>query len=329
MLRPALGRAGLPSATCHAVHHDHALRHVRRPARSASRRASLALPAEAQWKWKDKNGHIQYSDLPPPTGTPEKDILMQPSARHSSAPAAATSAPAAVRRGRGDRRRAAPTPRSKPSARRPRTKPPPRQGRAGEARQGPGRELRSRASSSWRRSKAASAWRRPMPRPASASSWTTSSAPTRPRATQRRDRDRLQVGLAFSGALAPACAAARSARARLIRIDQRAAGRSRPGHRRAAGLEGARAAPDADRLDAEIELGKALEQAAGADRIDRRGARRQLERHLGGNAVLRAAGDGDVQRRARRRPASAVRRPARRASRTSRRRCWRSGRTPD
>jgi Domain of unknown function (DUF4124) len=56
----------------------------------------LALPAEAQWKWKDKNGHIQYSDLPPPNGTPEQDVLMKPSARRSPAPAAATSAPAAV-----------------------------------------------------------------------------------------------------------------------------------------------------------------------------------------------------------------------------------------
>ena len=38
----------------------------------------LALPAEAQWKWKDKSGHVQYSDLPPPLGTPEQDILGKP-----------------------------------------------------------------------------------------------------------------------------------------------------------------------------------------------------------------------------------------------------------
>lgn len=38
----------------------------------------LALPAEAQWKWKDKNGHVQYSDLPPPPGTPDQDILGKP-----------------------------------------------------------------------------------------------------------------------------------------------------------------------------------------------------------------------------------------------------------
>ena len=38
----------------------------------------LALPAEAQWKWKDKSGRVQYSDLPPPLGTPEQDILGKP-----------------------------------------------------------------------------------------------------------------------------------------------------------------------------------------------------------------------------------------------------------
>jgi hypothetical protein len=38
-----------------------------------------ALPAEAQWKWRDKNGHVQYSDLPPPSGTADQDILARPS----------------------------------------------------------------------------------------------------------------------------------------------------------------------------------------------------------------------------------------------------------
>ena len=40
----------------------------------------VCLPAEAQWKWKDKGGRIQYSDLPPPVGTPDQDILSRPSA---------------------------------------------------------------------------------------------------------------------------------------------------------------------------------------------------------------------------------------------------------
>lgn len=38
----------------------------------------IALPAQAQWKWKDAAGKIQYSDLPPPNGTPDKDILQKP-----------------------------------------------------------------------------------------------------------------------------------------------------------------------------------------------------------------------------------------------------------
>ena len=41
----------------------------------------VALPAEAQWKWRDKTGHVQYSDLPPPNGTPEQDILARPGAQ--------------------------------------------------------------------------------------------------------------------------------------------------------------------------------------------------------------------------------------------------------
>ena len=40
----------------------------------------LSLPAEAQWKWRDKSGHVQYSDLPPPNGTPDQDILTRPNA---------------------------------------------------------------------------------------------------------------------------------------------------------------------------------------------------------------------------------------------------------
>ena len=40
--------------------------------------AFVALPAQAQWKWRDKSGHTQYSDLPPPQGTPDADILGRP-----------------------------------------------------------------------------------------------------------------------------------------------------------------------------------------------------------------------------------------------------------
>jgi len=65
--------------------------------------ATLSLPAAAQWKWRDKSGQIQYSDLPPPPGVAEKDILQRPNsaaqrraARVVSEPAsAASAAPAA------------------------------------------------------------------------------------------------------------------------------------------------------------------------------------------------------------------------------------------
>ena len=38
----------------------------------------ITLPATAQWKWRDKGGHVQYSDLPPPSGTADADILARP-----------------------------------------------------------------------------------------------------------------------------------------------------------------------------------------------------------------------------------------------------------
>jgi hypothetical protein len=50
--------------------------------------ALLALPAQAQWKWRDPAGHVQYSDLPPPSGTPDKDILARPAAQRRIAAAA-------------------------------------------------------------------------------------------------------------------------------------------------------------------------------------------------------------------------------------------------
>src|SRR5687767_312595 len=38
----------------------------------------LSQPAAAQWKWKDKGGRVQYSDLPPPPTVSEGDILQRP-----------------------------------------------------------------------------------------------------------------------------------------------------------------------------------------------------------------------------------------------------------
>jgi len=59
--------------------------------------ATLSLPAMAQWKWRDPAGHVQYSDLPPPPGTPDKDILQQPSGarRAPTTPVPAAPTPAA------------------------------------------------------------------------------------------------------------------------------------------------------------------------------------------------------------------------------------------
>jgi hypothetical protein len=53
--------------------------------------ALLAVPAQAQWKWRDKNGQTQYSDLPPPSGIAESDILQRPAQRTAPAAVAAAS----------------------------------------------------------------------------------------------------------------------------------------------------------------------------------------------------------------------------------------------
>ena len=67
--------------------------------------ASLCSPALAQWKWRDKNNQVQYSDLPPPQGVPEANILQRPApanrrvlptAAASAAPIAASAAPAGL-----------------------------------------------------------------------------------------------------------------------------------------------------------------------------------------------------------------------------------------
>lgn len=54
--------------------------------------ALLATPAVAQWKWKDKTGRFQYSDLPPPQGTSDADILARPSGGSSRRPVEASPA---------------------------------------------------------------------------------------------------------------------------------------------------------------------------------------------------------------------------------------------
>jgi hypothetical protein len=60
--------------------------------------ATFALPAAAQWKWRDAGGRTQYSDTPPPPSIAEKDILQRPqgsatlSTRRTAAPAPASAA---------------------------------------------------------------------------------------------------------------------------------------------------------------------------------------------------------------------------------------------
>lgn len=55
--------------------------------------------AQAQWKWRYARGNVQYSDMPPPAGTPDKDILQRPYAARPtivvSPPGAAASAASA------------------------------------------------------------------------------------------------------------------------------------------------------------------------------------------------------------------------------------------
>ncbi|OYU00287.1 MAG: DUF4124 domain-containing protein [Burkholderiales bacterium PBB1] len=60
--------------------------------------ASLSTPALAQWKWRDKNNQVQYSDLPPPQGVPDSSILQRPPAasRRALPAVAASSAQAAA-----------------------------------------------------------------------------------------------------------------------------------------------------------------------------------------------------------------------------------------
>jgi type IV secretory pathway VirB10-like protein len=52
----------------------------------------LSPQAFAQWKWRDKNDRVQYSDLPPPGDVPESAILQKPA--EGSRRALPTAAPA-------------------------------------------------------------------------------------------------------------------------------------------------------------------------------------------------------------------------------------------
>lgn len=63
--------------------------------------ALLPATAQAQWKWRDADGRIQYSDRPPPASVPERNILSRPASpppgslapAPTATPASAASAP--------------------------------------------------------------------------------------------------------------------------------------------------------------------------------------------------------------------------------------------
>ncbi len=48
--------------------------------------------AQGIWKWRDKDGHVQVSDRPPPVEIPEKDILQRPHGARAPLPAASDAA---------------------------------------------------------------------------------------------------------------------------------------------------------------------------------------------------------------------------------------------
>lgn len=69
-----------------------------------------ALPAQAQWKWRDSSGRVQISDMAPPPTVPDKDILQRPrgitqpapdTATPPTAAAAASATPAAAAKPKG------------------------------------------------------------------------------------------------------------------------------------------------------------------------------------------------------------------------------------
>jgi type IV secretory pathway VirB10-like protein len=70
---------------------------IRRPALLlvvAALAAGFAGSAAAQWKWRDKNGTMHISDMPPPSSVPDKDVLQRPRVQMQSQARSTTSTPA-------------------------------------------------------------------------------------------------------------------------------------------------------------------------------------------------------------------------------------------
>lgn len=57
---------------------------------------TVSAVAQAQWVWRDAAGQIHASDLPPPRGTPDKNIVQRPAAQARVAPPAPAPASAAA-----------------------------------------------------------------------------------------------------------------------------------------------------------------------------------------------------------------------------------------
>jgi Domain of unknown function (DUF4124) len=65
-----------------------------------------ALPATAQWKWKDARGQVVISDVPPPREIPDRDVLQKPEVvtrrAAQAAPTASAPAPESVAKAKVD-----------------------------------------------------------------------------------------------------------------------------------------------------------------------------------------------------------------------------------
>lgn len=86
------------------------------PALAATITAALLLAApaaQAQYKWKDAQGQLHVSDMPPPRDVPERNILQRPPA--TTAPRAAAAKPPARASGPAVARNAASAPANPPA----------------------------------------------------------------------------------------------------------------------------------------------------------------------------------------------------------------------
>ena len=75
----------------------------------------LIFPAQAQWKWRDASGRVQYSDAPPPANVSPRQILQRPAgdmgraaAPMGSASSAASAANASVAASQANSKRVEP-----------------------------------------------------------------------------------------------------------------------------------------------------------------------------------------------------------------------------